>query len=128
MAKETNINLSIQTRKGMLRYTFQPGSVSISMATTGLESGTVIVGTTAYEAVPYGHIASPRMLFGRNLDAANYVELGRSTSTGSTVVHVVSRIKAGDLYLVPGSTAAKGLLKWKANTAAVRIHHHVLEL
>ena len=129
MAREITLTLSVNVRKGKLRYPFNPGSVAINQATTGLDARTVIVNTSAYEAVPTGDIAAVRYCFGRSLDGTNYVSLGvLKSTTGSTAVREFSKIRAGDPYLIPGSTNLDaGHWVWKANAAAVRMHHHVVE-
>lgn len=128
MSKEVSVTLNVNVRKGKLRNQFNPGSIAIDQATTGLHMPVVIVNTSAYEAVPTGDISAARLVYGRSLDGTNYVSLGVCTASTSTGVTEFSKIRAGDPYLIPGSTNLDaGQIKWKANAAAVRVHHHVVE-
>jgi len=126
MANEIKASLSVNVTKGRFRDTFQPGSMSINMTSTGAHRPVVSVGTAAYEAVPFGDVASPRLIYGRNLDGTNYVTVGMSTAAGSTAVTPFGKIRAGDPFLIPPSTNVNTLLKWKANSAAVLIDLRVM--
>jgi hypothetical protein len=50
-----------------------------------------------------------------------------ATASTSTGVTVMSKITAGDPFLIPGSTNMSGKLKWKANGAAVKVDLRVTE-
>ncbi len=126
MANEIKVTVGVTATKGYLKESFQPGAVGMDMAAAGAHRPLVSVGTAAYEAVPFGDVSSPRIVYGRNTDTTNYVTIGMATGTTSTGVTPFGKIRAGDPFCVPPSTNVDGLLKWKANTAAVLVDLRVL--
>ena len=123
MANEIRINLTATVKNGNFRDQFAPGQISINQASQGAVGGIVNVGTGG-ENLSLPDITTLGVVVGRNLDAANYVEFGFSTSTGSTG-KLGLKILAGEAFcfrLKPG-------INWraKANTAAVDVERHVYE-
>jgi hypothetical protein len=80
------------------------------------------VDTSAYEAIPVGDITNKGLMFGRNLDASNYVQI--KSDTGSTTV--AGRINPGKPFLWQWEPGAA--LKWKANSADVKVLLHLCEV
>jgi hypothetical protein len=72
--------------------------------------------------MPTGDIVTLGMLCGRNLDEANYVTVGPSTGGA---MYPMQRVEAGEpfaLRLEPGV-----ILRWKADTSAVKMHMLLFE-
>lgn len=110
MANELAISLSLTLQKNGATTSI---SSSASLTVSGNASiKTVISVGTSWEAIALGDVTAPLgMMFAKNLDATNYVEL--SYDTGTTA-HV--KMKAGEpsLFRPSGTT-----LHARANTAAV---------
>lgn len=126
MPNPVTINLSVIVNKGKFRDPFQPGSIGMTLSTTDAHRPIVTVNTSAYEAVPFGDIGTPRLMYGRSLDGTNYVSIGMSTAAGSTVVTPFGKIEAGHPFCFGLAAGVSTLLKWKANAAAVKIDHRAL--
>lgn len=121
MADEITIAATVTVANGGFRQTFNPGNVVIDQTTLGNLSGVVVVGTSE-EDMSIGDVATLGLLCLNNLDATNYVTWGPKSS-GSMVA--LGRIEPGEiaiLRLEPGIT-----LRWKANTASVRVQMMLLE-
>lgn len=121
MANEIKVNLSVQVDNGKFSQQFNPGRIQISQAAQGYHGPIVTIGTTE-EAIPTGDVGTLGIFCGRNLDDANYVTAGPSTGGA---MYPYQRIEAGEsfvLRLEPGIT-----MKWKANTAAVKVQQLLFE-
>jgi|GEM_PF-1740340 len=121
MANEIKINMSAQVDNGNFSQAFNPGQQQISQAAQGFHGPVVTVGTTE-ELVPTGDIGTLGVFMGRNLDAANYVTVGASTGGA---MYPFQRIEAGESFvyrLEPGT-----VLRWKANTSAVKVQQLLFE-
>jgi len=127
MANEIKATVQVNYQNGFLKDPFAPGSIGISQTALGCHRPTVIVNTSAYEAVPFGDISTPGICFGRNLDSSNYVTVGMSTSAASTAVNPFATIEAKEPFFLRLHSGVKTKLKWKANSAAVKMDLHVLE-
>lgn len=129
MANEVQVNLNVNVRNGKLYDPFMPGTVQISQASTGMHRPVCIVNSSAYEAVPFGDVVTPRLMYGRNLSGTKDVLIGMSTSAGSTAVTPLGRIRAGDLFLIPPTTDCATRLKWKTagGTGSARVDLRITE-
>lgn len=86
-------------------------AITIETPSAVFYSGIQQVGT-ADETVNMGEVATPGMVCIRNLDAENYVEIGKASAD------YVIKLEAGEWMLARWNTAA---IHAKANTAAVNI-------
>lgn len=121
MANEIKMQLAVQVDNGEFSNAFNPGQKQISQAAQGFHGPIVTVGTTE-EVMPTGDIGTLGLLVCKNLDAANYVTVG--VSTGGAM-YPFQRIEAGEssaFRLEPGV-----ILRWKANTGAVKVQQMLHE-
>jgi len=121
MANEIKINLSLQADNGSFSQTFNPGQLQIDQAAIGFHGPVVTVGTTE-EVVPNGDVSTVGVFLCRNLDAANYVTVG--VSTGGAM-YDFARIEAGESFVLRREPSS--ILRWKANTAAVKVQQYLFE-
>jgi len=123
MANEIKATVNVRMENGLSKDQFLPAAINITQSSIGYVSGIVSVGT-AGENLAFPDISTLGVLVGRNLDGTNYVELGLSTSTGSTG-KLGMKILAGEPFffrLKPGIN-----VRAKANTAAVDLERHLYE-
>ena len=83
-------------------------------ASKGAEDKIVSVGTSE-ETIAFTDIGTPGYLYLTNLDIANYVEVGFTTSATASAM----KVAAGGFIIVPLSASAT--VYAKANTAACRV-------
>ena len=83
-------------------------------ATKGAEDKIVSVGTTQ-ETISFTDIGTPGYMILKNLDIANYVEVGYTTAATADAM----KVPAGGFLIVPLSPTAT--VYAKANTAACRV-------
>ena len=119
MADEITIRASLRVDNGNFYYTFDPGALTFDQATAGGGNpGSVDIGTVE-ETISLGDISTNGWCIARNLDAANYVEIGFSTGVYGI------RLEAGEVMLFrlnPGAT-----IYAKANTATCKVAVAVIE-
>jgi hypothetical protein len=128
MADEIKVLVDVKYANGNAKDTFNPGNINITQTTVGKHAPIVIVNTSAWEAVPFGDLATPRIMAGRNLDASNFVSVAMTTSVASTAAGPpFAKLKAGDPFVIPPSTSAS-FMKWKADTGAVKVDLRAYEL
>lgn len=123
MAGTINLNISGQVTNGNYSNQFNVAQ-SISQTGQGAYSGIVTVGT-ATENLKFGDVSTEGIVWGRNLDATNFVTIGPTTSTGSTSFHPMIDVDAGEPFAFRVNPAAKW--KWKADTGAVKMQIHMSE-
>lgn len=123
MTKEVKAALTVSVTKGKFKDPFQPGVIAINMGSTLMHRPIVVVNTSAYEAVPVGDVATPRLMYGRSLEGStsNYVSVGMSTSAGSTAVTAFGKIGAGWPFFWGLAASVSTQLKWKASGAACNV-------
>lgn len=124
MANEISTSVSITYSKGELS-----GSVTASKQITlngTRKSGNVQdIGTSAHEALGIGaDIGTLGWAYFKNLDASNYVELGKDS--GGSFINLV-RLNAGEFALFRLSQIATNALYAKANTGTVKLLFEILE-
>jgi hypothetical protein len=101
-------NISGSVNKGSLRDSFNASAVTASIATAGVLSVTLALGTTTTQ-ISTATIGSLGLSFIRNLatNATHTVSIGR---LAGTTLHDVVRLRGGEsalLRLAPGDYAAK---------------------
>lgn len=99
-----------------------PFDASIDLAQVDglIARGTQVVGFAAHELLDLGDVASPSVIVIRNLDAANFVEIGRVISAA---FEPFAAVGPGELAVI--KPAAGQTLYAKADTADVRISRFI---
>ena len=121
MADEITLNASLSIAATNLRESFQPGNLSIDLASTAGAGGSQTIGHSAHEQIAKGDTTDGGVFFFRNVDETNYVEIGIQHSSSTFVAF---------LKLLPGEFAVGRLssatIYAKANTAAVNLQYRLL--
>ena len=113
MANEISVSASVSASKNGVSLS-QSGSKLITMAGDDMLVNTQVIGTSA-ELIDFAEIAgAPSVLFVKNTDSTNFVELGGDS--GLTVFKM--KLPAGHVAVFQPSSAT---LYAKADTAAVRL-------
>ena len=115
--------ITLTIRLGCENGNYNPGTLSVSGATfdqaaVGAAAGVQAIGTTE-ESLSTGDLTTYGWLFIRNLDAANYVQLGFSTGVYGC------RLEAGEPAVF--RTEPAGTIYLKADTAACDVQYMWLE-
>ena len=122
MANEITVNTRLQVTKSYLKTDDNPGTLNVTMTGTNVAGGVQVIGTGAHEALSdVSDIGTAGWAYFRNLDAANFVEVGRD-STGTFVPLV--KLLAGEYFAAPLSTDA---VYAKADTASVKLYWRIFE-
>lgn len=121
MADEISMSASLSVSATNFVESFQPGKLSIDLASTAGAGGAQTIGHSAHEQITKGDTTDGGVYFFRNLDQTNFVEVGIQHS-GSTFVAF--------LKLLPGEYSVGRLssstIFAKANTAAVNLQYRLL--
>lgn len=125
MSNEIKLICQMLYSKGLADKKFQPNQIQLDQTTQGAHCPIVTVNSSAYELIPKGDVGTPGIFVGRNLDTSNYVTVAVTTSSGSTAVHPFAKIEAKEPFLFRWANSMH--LKWKANSAAVKIDMQLLE-
>lgn len=128
MADEVVSTVSVSASKGgaSLNTVGASGgsSVTLDMAGTDMQSGTQSIGFAADEALDISaDITTMGLLYVKNLDSTNYVELSLATG-GSFAASVFEKLYPSQTYHGHPPTTT---IYAKANTAAVLINMAVIE-
>lgn len=121
MANEIKITHKITTINGVFKNIFQPDLLQVTQSTVGASSGVITVGTAEEDLTPTD-ISTNGWLILHNLDNTNYVTYGPK-SGGSMVAF--GKLKPGEhvsLRLAPTV-----IIRWQANTSAVKVYYQLLE-
>lgn len=111
MANEKTTSISFQVAKGGVTVR---DSVSLSETLSGTDFiGRPVTVTTSWTAIPLGDLASFDLLYARNTDATNYIQI----ATANDGTHVFAKLTAGRACFLPVDSGAT--LYWKANSASV---------
>lgn len=122
MANEITVSIFGQVANIKFKDVFQPGALTFTQATLGGHSPVVSV-TTGEEALAFGDIGTKGWMLGRNLDSANYIIWGpTTTSTGK--MHPCGRIEAGEPFAFRLEPTVPGF-KWHSNTGTVKVQVHL---
>lgn len=122
MANEITMTFVAKCLNGKLTQKFEPGSLSFDQTAQGMHAPVVVVGTSE-EDFAVGDVTTPGWLWLRNLDTTNYVDYGPLASSGGMIA--LGRIEAGEIAAFRMNPSAT--LRWKANTAAVKVHAVLLQ-
>lgn len=120
MANEITATMSLRAVNGAYQVTSPNIRIQDDQAVIGEYSAVVEVGTAA-ETMPVGDVASNGWLLITNLDSANYVEYGPD----STGMIAMGKLEAGESHLLKLKPAV--VIKWQANTAAVKVKMLLLD-
>lgn len=124
MASEIVVSATVNFTLSTIARSFGVPSLIRNMTGTRWYAGVQDIGTAAHELVALGaDLGTAGYAFFRNLDAANYVELGIDVPA-ATAFASLAKLKFGDVALVPLATKT---VYAKANTAAVKLEFWVLE-
>ena len=122
MANEITVNARLQVTKTYLKTDENPGSLNVTMTGNNVAGGVQVVGTGAHEALSdVSDIGTPGWAYFRNLDSANFVEVGRDS--GGTFVPF-AKLLFGEFAIAPLSSDA---IYAKADTASVRLYWRIFE-
>lgn len=120
MADEITHKVRLQLANSTLKMDFNPGQIKIDQSTQVVSDNVYSIGTSE-ETVTYAEISTPGVCIAYNLDATNYVQIGRATSA------YFGRLRPASIPSVfeldPGVTT----LYLKANTAACLVRVIVLD-
>ena len=120
MADEIKITIKGKVTNGEYKTDWNFSQFSVNQAASGAASGVQSIGTSA-ENIAVGDVSTAGYLFIKNLDATNYVDIGKD-NTGFVAV---GKLKAGEMccFRVAGSTT----IQLKADTAACKVQYLLLE-
>lgn len=120
MAGTISANVSISVQHGDLNDTLNMQATGLTQTTQGKAGGIQNV-ATSYEALDVGDVATNGWVLLKNLDATNYVEVGREVSSA---FYGVVRIEAGEVALFRMSQATMFV---QANTATIKLQYSLYE-
>jgi len=123
MANEISMSASVKVTATNFAESFNPGAVSIDLASSAGAGGTQPIGTSV-EAIVKGDTAAGGVFFFRNIDETNYVEIGR-TSNGATngIFYPFVKLLAGEFAV--GRLASADVFA-RANTAGIVLQYRML--
>ena len=124
MASEINYNAQINIRKGNLLENFNPGSITIDLASELGDGGVQLIshsgGAAEGEAFGVADVTNGGIYFFRNLDDTNYVEIGIQVSS---TFYPFMKLLAGEYAIGRIGTAAPF---GRANTGNVNVQYRIL--
>ena len=118
MANEISVSIGLYASKGGMKVQ-RSESKTITMTGDAITHEIQEVGTTEEELAQGADLGTPGVVFVKNLDATNYVEVGCVTGQYSI------KLLAGESCIFRASAAA---VYAKANTAACNVEYIILEL
>ena len=122
MANEITINLSISAVKGFLSAYRAVQPLRVTLAGTRYSAGVQSIGFAAHEAVVIGSdVGTEGYAWFRNLDADNYVQLGRDVSG---TFYPLVKLKPGEAAILRLATDA---VYAQAAVGAVNLETLILE-
>lgn len=121
MADELTVSMSATLRNGTLIDGFRPDTFRVDQAAALLEAGVQVIGFAAHEIVTVGDVTTRGYAAFQNLDATNFVQIGRDVS--GTFVEL-PHLLPGEVALFPVSPSA--VIYAKADTAAVNLKKWIL--
>ena len=119
MADEISMSATLAISATNFKESFQPGNITIDLASTAGAGGTQTIGTS-YEQVTKGDTAAGGVFFFRNVDETNYVEVGVEVSSA---FHALIKLLPGEFSV--GRLATADVFA-KANTASVNLQYRML--
>jgi hypothetical protein len=129
---DVTVSLSVLVNKTPYQDNFTPngGGVNFNQTTIGGHRPIVIVNSSAVEAVPFGDVVTPGLMYGRSLATTGstaFISVGMSSATGSTGLREFGKISAGRTFQYELAAGVKGKLKWKAGTGTIKVDLRILE-
>jgi len=125
-----NLNNASVSSASPDKLTFNPGALQIDQSALGRLDNIITVQSTAVAQISTTDLTTPGYAAIHNLDAANYVEIGVTSTTGATVLIPFGKLKFGEAKIFRCSSSLNAgtyVLAAKANTAAVKIRAIILE-
>ena len=120
MANEIKVRPYVSLTKVNAKIALAPGTISITQTGNGFYHNVSSIGTSEESIATFGDVASEGIVYIRNLDATNYVQIGFATGVYGM------RLAAGHIAQF---TAEPGLtVYFKANTAACNVEVFVAEV
>jgi len=120
MANEITTSFTFLVEKGYLRERIQYGSIQSDMTGSTAIGGIQTIGTTA-ETISLVDVTTPGWCVMRNLDTANYVDIG--ILSGSYIPFL--KLKAGEAAMFRFGTT--GTIQARANTASVNLQYYIIQ-
>ena len=126
MANEITVSGLLKILKGNHTESQNTGSIRFDQTTQGAFSSVVDVGTSI-EEVTFGDIALANVgwTFVRNLDVTNYVDIGPTTDSATTIQEF-ARLEAGEFALFRMFPSIEGFAA-RANIASCKVKFMVLK-
>lgn len=120
MANEITITMRIKVEKGALRDDKNAGTFSVDLSDYPKAGNVQTIGTAHEALVVSTDVATAGWAYFRNLDTANYVEVG---TLDGTTFESFGKLLAEEPALMPLATTA---IYAKANTAPVDLDYMIL--
>jgi hypothetical protein len=122
MSNEITFNTTLRAKNGNLDYLFAPGTLLFDQTSQVAVGGVQVIGTaTNAEAIALGDVTTAGFAVFRNLDTANYVDIG--TGTGTSFVASM-RLYAGQPAVAP--LHPTNVPTARANSAACNLQYFIL--
>lgn len=123
MADEISISASVKITATNFAESFNPGALTIDLASSAGSGGTQPIGT-AVEAIVKGDTAAGGVFFFRNIDETNFVEIGPTSNDGADgTFYPTIKLLAGEYAI--GRLANEDIFA-KANTAGIILQYRML--
>jgi len=121
MSKEVSVTLKLGVENGVVSASRNTGSVFSDQETVGAYGAIQPVGFATHEVIDDGSITSKGMVFIRNLDAVNFVDIG----IVNVSFYATIKLNPNEFACFPA--AISGSLYLKADTAAVNVEILIFE-
>ena len=122
MADEFTMTGLLKIDKGFKQDTKNVSNLRLDQTGDGSAGGGQNIGTSA-EAIDLGDVSTLGLYFFRNIDDANFVEIGQDSGGG---FEAFLKLKAGEFSVGRFSTLP-GTLQAKADTAAIELQYTIYE-
>lgn len=123
MANEISMSASVKITATNFSESFNPGAVSIDLASSAGAGGTQPIGTSV-EAIVKGDTAAGGVFFFRNIDETNYVEIGLTSTDGvGGTFYPMIKLLAGEYSI--GRLVNEDIFA-RANTAGIVLQYRML--
>ena len=119
MADEITLSASFKVEKGGASFARSTGALQVDMSGSHIAAGTQAVGTSA-EALEKGDITTPGLLYIKNMDGTNFVEVGYDDTGFKPTV----KILAGEWAIFRLTQTTPQV---KADTGACNIEYILVE-
>ena len=120
MAGTVAASVTLSVRNGDMNDNISLNCSGVVQTTQGKAAGIQVVGTT-HETLDVGDVATNGWLIVQNLDATNFVELGRDVSAA---FYGVVRVEPGEVAVLRLSQAT---IYAQADTASIRLWYNLYE-